>query len=205
MTTNLAGSADPAACGPLDACGVTGTITSAFGQIREGELAITAVAERRRPWRDLRTAVGLTRRGNGRRIAVIGVGAWEGGGSSGTTASIRHPDAGPPCADRAAPQLGFIFLVPQASGRRAEYVNQRDALRTRCPGPRLPDLAPDDEPIATGTTPIRAFAGRRLVLRLTGDRPFAEGPYSGRIRTDLAIHVRRIRVIRSTVANSPFG
>jgi hypothetical protein len=199
-TTTLAGSTDPATCGRLDACGVTGTIASAFGQAGEGRLTVTAATYGRRPWRDLRAALGLGGRGRRRGVVVTGSGGWDGGSGSVTTASIQHPDGGPPCSDSAPLLVGLLFLAPTRGTRlRTEYVNQPDALRTRCAGPRHADVVPQDEALSGGTIPIRALAARRPVLHVGRDAAFTSDGYTGRTRLDLTLHLRRIRITHGTV------
>jgi hypothetical protein len=199
-TTTLTGSADPAACGRLDACGVTGTVTSTFGQAREGRLTLIASVEGRRPWRDLRAALGLTRGGRRREVVVTGYGGWDGGPGSATTASLAYPGGGPPCSDSVPLPAGFLFLLPtKRTGTIAASLSQPDALRTRCAGPRQDDLSPHDDALAAGEIPIRALTGRRPVLRFMHDLPLTTDGYAGSTRIDFTVHLRRLRITRRTI------
>lgn len=195
LTTTFAGSADPALCAPLDACGASGTVTAVPSPSPAGAATITAVAEGRRPWRDLRAALGLSRRGRSNGVQLLGSATWEGG----TAAANVRVDGAPPCTDRVELSAGILTLTGQRGRVGFDYANLPDVLRTRCPGPRGLDIASERGAwVAAGTIGARALGARRPILRLTRGTSFDVDGYAGRTEADLRIRLRRTSVRRDS-------
>jgi hypothetical protein len=198
VVTAVQGLADPDLCGPLDTCGLMGSVSMST-TASSGEAHLNAVASIRHSRRDLRRAVGLSPGPRPRGASVFGVAFWQ--DQQGVVTSDLSRAGAPDCSDSVS-LSGPGSLVFDFSGRRvfAYYGSGADALggggdplRTRCPGPGLADAA-SGGPLASAAVPVRAFAHRRLTLRLTGGRAYRSDGYSGRTRPDVTIVLRRTHV-----------
>jgi hypothetical protein len=197
----FAGLGDPAGCGFLDACGVSGRIT-VTPRATGGALVLSAMARATRSRRELRAAVGLAPGGRRPGIRVFAGGEWSGLG--GVTAALSRP--GGFCRDSVPLRSGSLAVT--VSGTRATVMLPGDTvlpdpLRTRCPGPALEDLA-RSEVIARQALPLRAFGARRVVLHLRRGARIAGSGYSGRTEPDVTVVLRRVG-IEEEVRLDPFG
>jgi len=197
LALDVRGEPDPAACGVLDSCGLAGSAVLAPRATR-GEAYLTALASARRGRRVLRAAVGLAP-GGARAVETYGTGSWT---DRGTIEATIGRTGEPPCTDRGT--LGQAALLLTTSGTRVDVVyapgfGDGAALRTRCPGPVL------GTPLATASVPLRAFARRRVTLRLRRALPAGSDGYTVTARPDLTIVLRREKVTEQLVRNTFIG
>jgi hypothetical protein len=197
VVTGVHGLADPDLCGPLDACGLMGSVTTA-PSASAGEAHLNAEATLRHSRGDLRRALGLAPGGPAAGIQTFGYGYWDHDGGTIRSALTRDGDPGGGCSD-SQPLNGPGTLSLTFSGRvvHARYGDYQlppvDGLRTRCPGPGIGDVV-GARALAAGTVPLSAFRSRRVTLRLTGGTSYSADGYSGRTRPDVTVVLRRVRV-----------
>jgi hypothetical protein len=197
VVTGVSGLADPDLCGPLDACGLMGSVTVA-PSASSGEAFVAANASARHPWRDLRRAVGLSPGRPPRGVSTFGFVNWT--QDAGAVTSDLTRDGTLACRD-SVPLFsgGGVLLRFSRGGVRAAYggvdLSVSDLLATRCPGPMMADAAGGGA-LATGTVPLRAFGARRVTLRLGQGRAYSSDGYHGATRPDLTVAMHRTAVKR---------
>ncbi|MFL5895683.1 MAG: hypothetical protein ACJ76Z_11320 [Thermoleophilaceae bacterium] len=177
-------------CAELDSCGATATATLDPGGAATGDAELSVLAPAKRPLRDLRAALGLSRGGRAGGLQVQGFGSWVSGRGT-LTATVARGDA-QTCAD-SRPIEGSAFVLQRRGGDlRATLIGPSTAnvIRTRCPGPSLLD-ASADAPLATGAVPLRALAHRRVVIHLTSGGPRVTDGWQGTAAGDLTVVLRR--------------
>ena len=184
-------SADPAVCGPFDACGLQGVIDVAPGTPSASSsgpsVYLSATASLHRPRRDLLTALGAASGGNPSGISVQGGGEASVHGT--VTADLTQGGA---CRD----QVGLRQLGIQLSKRAGRLqvsvspaVSQAaDPLRTRCPGPEL-----GSHQLTSASVPLSVLRRRSITATLHG-RSFGDGPYRVTTQSTLTVTLRRARV-----------
>jgi hypothetical protein len=207
LATRVSGLPQPELCGPLDACGLSGTVTLRPGPPGRGEVTVVASVLERRPWRDLRTALGLARGGRTVGVEVKAAGGWQGGGGT-TTAALQRADGGQPCIDTAPLRHGTLEVVHTDDRLDVRYGQahafEPDPLRSRCPGPGVAEAANPLRPLAAGSLPLRALVRRRRpIVRLTSGGSIESDGYAGRTRGSLRLVLRRVRIARMTGAAAP--
>jgi hypothetical protein len=184
LTTTVSGLADPDLCGPLDACGLAGTITT-MPSASSGDGYVFAFGSARHSKRDLRRAIGLAPGPIPKGVHRLGYFEWDDDGA--VTADLSRA-GGQGCSDTAP--ISDTGLVEVLFGRRLARPRYYGfgALGTRCPGPSPADAGV----IASGELPMRELTARRATLRLTqGRRSFSANGYRGSTRADLTLVVRR--------------
>jgi hypothetical protein len=193
VVTSVHGLTDPDLCGPLDSCGLLGTITTA-PSASTGDGYVFAYASTKHTRRDLRRAVGLAPGPVPRGVHRAGYFQWEDAGS--VTSDLTRAGA-PACAD-SAPLAGGGLLDLGFSGTHAtarlyggDVIVGADPLRTRCPGPSSSDARGG---LAAGTVPLRALGARRATLRLTRGSSLNGNGYRGATRPDVTVAIQRTRV-----------
>ena len=170
VRVEVRGSAVPARCEPLDACGVVGSLTLTPKPERRGSEVFTALSDE--PEDD------------GSRFG--GGGGWVDAGTA--TATITRPDAPAPCQDAVPLQGGSLFLAESGGGVDVAY-DPVPGVRTRCPGPAVGSMFEFGS--ARATVPLRRFRARRITVRLTrGVTRTVEG-YRVTSRPDLTLELRR--------------
>lgn len=199
VVTGVRGLADPDLCGPLDACGLMGSVTVA-PRASSGEAIVSAEASARHPWRDLRRAVGLSPGRPPRGVSTFGFVQWAHDGGSVTSDLSR--DGAPACTDSAPLAAGGAVILRFSSRAvRAAYGDVEGAaselMSTRCPGPVLAD-ASGGGALASAQIPLRTFGSRQVTLRLQGGRAYNSDGYSGTTRPDVTVVMHRTRVKRRT-------
>lgn len=188
----VAGLTDPDLCGPLDACGLMGTVTLA-PQASDGQGYVIAYGSARHSVRELRRALGLAPGPRPRGVRRAGFLSWDHDGGSVTSDLSRAGE--PACADSApvtgggSVDLGFSGSQIDA-GYSAGFPGGADPLQTRCPGPNAGDVS-GGTPLATGHLPLHALRGGRLTIRLTRARGYSSDGYSGTSRADVTVVARR--------------
>ena len=191
LTAAVSGSGNPDVCGPLDSCGLAGTLTIA-PRLAVAHGYLTAAGPASRPDLDFLTALGLA---TGGRTQGIEVGGAVQGTDRGVLAASERQSAS--CSDTAP--IGSYSVELAVTGRvlRVGYVPPvalpffgGAALRTRCPGPTL--VGPS--PLASGTVPGVDVRRRTFTARLTAARAFGDQGYavalSGALR--LTLHIGRL-------------
>lgn len=192
VVTSVRGRGDPDLCGPLDACGLLGSVT-ASPTASSGLAQLSAIGSIHRSRRDLRRALGLTGGPRPRGVLRSGDASWD--ADSGRVTSELTRDGVPACSDSVPIGAGGGVLLSFSGGRvHASYGSEQfgvtDLVRTRCPGPGELD-APAD--LATGSFPLSIFRHRRVTLRLTRGAGYSSGGYSGRTRPDITVVMHRTR------------
>lgn len=200
LVTSVQGSDEPDVCGPLDACGLAGTVT-VNPTASSGTATVQALASARRSRSELRRALGLSRGPRPRGVQRFGDVFW--GRDRGSVVSNLTRDGAPACSD-SMPIAGGGGLNLAFSGRRiqvgygSEGFGVTDLMRTRCPGPGGLETPSD---LATGSIPIGKLRNRRVTLHLTRGARYSSGAYSGGARPDLTVVLRRTRVRLSTFSS----
>jgi hypothetical protein len=115
-----------------------------------------------------------------------------GGGSFRTTAVTLAKVSIPgsePCSDEVAHSAENFQLLRR--GRRvtvvfhnAEVDSGPDYMNTRCPGPGEVELT-FARALPTGTFPVSSFKAKRVNIRLSGERTFTGGGFTGTARWDV--------------------
>jgi hypothetical protein len=206
--TSVGGLTDPDLCGPLDSCGLLGTVTVA-PRATGGSVFVDASAAPSRSVHDLRRAVGLAPGPRPPGISVFAGGSWDSDFGAVTSSFTRGGAAD--CADEARiAGGGSLSLAFMRHGVRAAYGDLgggsgsgSDPLRTRCPGPGLADVA-RSRPLASGLVPLRAWGRSRVTLRLTTGAAFSSDGWSGRTAPDVTVELTRVRVVSSVRSEPAF-
>jgi hypothetical protein len=183
--------ADPRACEPLDACGLSGRLTVTPGPAHgEGYLYAYGRVSRMA----LRRAVGLARGPVPRKIAVFGYVLWD--SARGTITSALDRNGTPACRDSAPLPSGALELRVRRRRVTAQFGSGgvvgfgRQLLQTRCPGPLLADLGRSTR-LAVGRTPRRALARKTLRFNLNRGARASTASYHLRSRPDLTMVLER--------------
>jgi hypothetical protein len=196
VVTDVSGLADPDLCGPLDACGLGGSLTIT-PRAAGGEGYVLAIGRlRRNTAADLRRAVGLAPGKPPRGVSVFGYVEWDPG--AGHVATDLRRDGADPCTDTQTMTGGVIEMGFRGSTVHAHFgspdtVPGADILRTRCPGPGIGDVASSGR-LAGGSLPRRAFARRDVTLHLTRGGPFSASGYHGTTHADVTAVLHRTRI-----------
>ena len=192
----FAGLADPL-CTPLDSCGASGSVRLSPNATK-GSVTLVATAPARRPRRDLYAALGFARHGHRRGVDAYGFGTWR--SQHGFAAeTVSRADGSPPCRDATPITRGRLALSPKGGRMRAEWADEfgfpgvADPLRTRCPGPLSTDLDRSGT-LASGSSPLRTFGRRRVVVRLDEGHHFSRDGYAGSSAPSLRLVLRRTSV-----------
>lgn len=195
VTVAFAGVPDPRGCGPLDACGVSGTVRLDLAATT-GQGLLAAEAPATVPWRRLRAVLGLAPGARPPGVSATGTVVWRRG--TRTTEELTRAGGGFCRSSLSAGGAGLDLRVAggYVVARLARGEVPRDLLRTRCPGPSAQD-APEAR-LAAGSVPVRAFARPRVVLRLRSGRRFRAGHYDGRSAPDVVVVLRRGAVREDT-------
>src|SRR6185503_14028048 len=90
--------------------------------------------------------------------------------------------------------LAFTRRRVAAEYAPAGETYEGDPFRTHCPGPTSADASDGGRPLASGSVPLRAFGGKRVVISLDRGSTFATGAYAGRTEAALTISLRRVSV-----------
>jgi hypothetical protein len=196
LTAAVSGDADEGLCGPLGACGASGTESLAPTAV--GQAQFVAQARAKHPYAQLRQALrtGVAPRG----VQIYGYLSWPGGGR--ITANL-HSSSGN-CTDHAG--LGGAQAFADLGGNRMSVRFSigayTEALRTRCPGPFAPQGS-----FATGHAPDSILRRPTAIIPLTSGTVFRDDGYTGRLTSTLTITLSHRRIQRvggsllTTVAN----
>jgi hypothetical protein len=184
--------ADPRTCAPLDACGLSGSLSLTPGPA-EGEAYLFVYGRSPRPV--LKRVLGLAPGPIPRKARAYGYVQLE--KATGTVAAALDRDGAPACRDSAPVQAGALELRVrrrQVTAVLSAYsgLGEADPLRTRCPGPLLGDFGRATR-LATGRIPLRAFGRRRLMLHLDNGTSATTPGFQVRSRPQLRIELVRER------------
>jgi hypothetical protein len=167
VTERFAGAGLSAECGPLGACGLTGTATvrpsSAIGAA-----AVTAFAPASRPERDLLAAVGLSRTGDPTGVSVTGSAQWRNGGTVATAVAQGTLV----CHDSASAGGASVLMIVSRRRLGAAYLATRfgEGAVSRCPGP-IPQTGTSVGTIAgLATTSVLGARTASITLNRAGAR-----------------------------------
>ncbi len=191
---HVTGDRNPAFCGPLGSCGLTGSLTLRQRVMRTAG-SLQASGPLKTPAGELLGAVGL-RAGSGRRgVSSGGAVFWSRGGT--LSADLRQ---GPlSCVDHTDLGGGSILLERSGTHVVVDYTPGEggsfgtEALRTRCPGPEGPQNT-----IASARVPLTTLARRRVTISLNRGARFSEDGYSGFTTPHLKLTLTRVRVRSGT-------
>ncbi len=194
VRSDLAAIEDPRRCEPLDACGLSGSLTRILDGGR-GEAAVFATARRRgASRRRLRAVLGLA---GGRPAPARTFGFGDVRTPAGALVTELARPGASPCRDRIAlpgADLDLELRRGRLSGRLLRFgVAASQGARTRCPGGDAALGGP--EAIATGSVPLRALRGRRITLRLSQGGAGIAQPFRVTTRPDVTIVMRRTRIV----------
>jgi hypothetical protein len=193
LLEHVTGSANPAACGPLGACGVTGTETiTTPGATGSG--ALTLFARTTIPRRRLLAAAGLSGARPPRGVTGTSSVTWDGDGTS----QIALGQGANQCRQAAPASRGYALL--DASHGRLDvsllpFDQQPGPPISECPGP-------EDEAattLASGELPLRALGRRSVSLVLRTGASFTDDGYSVRTDPDLTLTLTRVATHARTV------
>jgi hypothetical protein len=177
-------------CGLLDACGLRGSLALAL-KPHNASGSLTAFGPARLPYRDFLVALGLRPGVAPKSINVDGSVDWDDAGS--VSERLTGPVA---CSDAVSLGGGGVSLIVAAGRITAQY-GPASALRTRCPGPAVPD----PEAILSGGGQLETD-GRSLTLTLDRGRAFEDDGYLGRIQGRVTLTLRRGR-LRQQIFSEP--
>ena len=189
LSAAVAATGNPIVCGLLDSCGASGTLTL-DNTPHQVSAEVIAAAPASRPYRDFLTALGLSRSGRARGIAVTMIVGWR----ADVLATVSQ--AGQTCTD-AAPTGGVSLAFGAGVGRFAAVVGP---WRTRCPGPALGSPTP----LLTGAFNSSELARRQFTLTARATGSVADDGYLTIPRGSLSIVLRRGTVTQQVVAQ-PVG
>ncbi len=183
---------NPDICGPLGACGATGTLT-----IQPQRSAGTAQIELTAPVG--RPAPALSSLGStlGRRTSVLGSAFWD----TGSTVDATIVQGSERCTD-SGPLGGSIVTLGAIRGRlTASYASAGfpagTASFTGCPGPAGVSVT---TPLAAGSVSLSRLARRRITIRMTMGTGFQDYGYGIRTTPHLTLTLIRRSVRTATVS-----
>jgi hypothetical protein len=193
-------------CETLDACGAQGQLILSL-PVQRAELRVTgfrSVGSRRSPQQVLRDF-----RSDPGSFEFFGYGPL----ASSTKETFAWP-GGPPCRDTVpasgTPEVGSLALNIGSVGHgssqhrlRVDVQASIDAFRTHCPGPVSGDIVgvPGGEfGVARATLSPASLMNRRQTIRLTRQRTFNSGGYSGRQSGALKLALRLLKVRTATTS-----
>jgi hypothetical protein len=187
VVEQIRGAANPLECGPLDSCGLAGTITLS-PQVHATVANLVVDAKATTPRRELLAAAGL-RRGSAGGVTGVGVG-WRGGGSviSDLSQGLER------CRDTTSFGLGALTFITsrgswQVSTLSGSFIGV-PGTSTRCPGPILSN----DGAIGSHTAPLSSLDRRTARIALTRGSTVTDDGYRVRIVPDLTLTLTRVRV-----------
>jgi hypothetical protein len=173
-----------AACEPLGACGLTGTLTLHPPTAR-GTGQINAAAPAGRPAPSLLDAAGFGVHGALSGISIWGQASWTGRG----TAAIHIGRGLSQCHDTSLAAPGFVLLLPQRH-RLVAVLSAATPTASACPGPVSTNgLA---GALAAGGVPIGNLARRRIRIPLTTGTSFNDYGYHVRTVPHLTLILHRV-------------
>jgi hypothetical protein len=197
VAEDIRGAANPLVCGPLGACGLSGTITLA-PRARDVKVDLIAQEPATKPARNLLAAVGLAP-GPSRGVAAIGVGAWAGGGS----VRSELTQGSERCDDMAPLGLGTLVVGSTRGGLGIVYAPGAafGALPsvTDCPGPLSATSG-----AALGTVPLSALRGRTTRITLATGSSTSDDGYDIRFVPHLTVTLTRVSA-RTKIVRQPGG
>lgn len=197
IVTGVRGLADPDLCGPLDACGLMGSVTTA-PNASSGTAHLNAYGPLGRSRAELRRAVGLEPGRVPGGLETSGYAFWDKDAGSVTSALTRGGASD--CSDSVPIGDGGLLSLDLAGGKvHVSYgsaeLSSFDLLRTRCPGPSLRDVSGSGSAaLAHTTVPLSTFRSRRVTLHLTAGHSYAADGYRGSAQSDITVVLRRTKV-----------
>ncbi|HEX3979432.1 MAG TPA: hypothetical protein VHW96_24380 [Solirubrobacteraceae bacterium] len=189
VVEEIRGAADPLECGPVGACGLTGTTTLA-PHVESARATLIVDARTTTPRQEMLAAAGL---GPGSPGGVTGTGvvSWRGGGS--VLADLSQGSER--CRDT-APFGGGGLLITTGHGQWRARVFPGGLLETstRCAGPIL-----SAGTIASNAAPLSSLDRRITRIALTSGSATQDDGYRVRIVPYLTLTLTRLRVRTKTI------
>ena len=201
VTKRFAAAGLSAECGPLGACGLTGTATVRPSSA-VGAGAVTAFAPASRPERDLLAAVGLSRTGDPKGVSVTGSAQWRNGGTVATAVAQGTLD----CHDSASVGSASVLLIVSRRKLGATYLATRfgEGAVSRCPGPILQNGTSIGTVAGVATTSVLGARSASITLNRVGDRSSDYG-YSLNFVPRLRLTLTRTAMHTRTVTGPAYG
>ena len=178
LTATVRGAGNPIVCGLLDSCGLSETLSLA-GPLRGASGELIATGPARRPYADFLAALGLSRTGRGRGIAVSGTVGWA------QPVQAEMSQAGNLCTDAAA--RGGVAIELGLGGASGGFT---DTWRTRCPGPSLRNT----QPFLGGPLDRSALGQPQFRIDVHGKAASSDDGYAILGRGRLSLVLRRGRI-----------
>ncbi|MFL5862278.1 MAG: hypothetical protein ACJ780_16145, partial [Solirubrobacteraceae bacterium] len=172
------------ACGPLDACGVTGTVTIHPSTVG-GNAQITAASAAGRPPPSLDAAAGLGDTGSQPGVSIFGQAAWPRGG----TAATQIGRGSSQCRDMSSLGPEFVSLIRRRHQLIA-VMTQATPPAPACAGPVLTNGSAGG--LAAGRIPIGDLARRRIRILLRTGTSFDDYGYHVRVVPHLTLTLTRV-------------
>ncbi|MGH2857509.1 MAG: hypothetical protein ACRDMJ_08480 [Solirubrobacteraceae bacterium] len=179
LTERYTGAANPVICGPLDACGASGT-TTLTPTVTPGRAQLTLY---RRATRHTVRFLGAAATGSGALT-------WSSGGGG---ELAQFAQGGTLCHDSALLGGGQLILVAGRGALQASYLPpglwlEGGAIGTVCPGPDVGAFSP----LATGKVPAVALRHRTLTIQLDTGEPFLDYGYGVTVHPRLTLTLTRV-------------
>jgi hypothetical protein len=189
LVADVSGDADQGLCGPLGACGLSGTLSFQLPAVGRAEFTVDGPVKY--SYAELLRA--LHRRQALKGVFVFGDLEWRRGARM--VANMQTP--GGSCRD----DVGAGPAAVEVSIGRRELRSQLDfeqefesALRTRCPGPFLPQQS-----FASGRAPASILGRQTATIPINSGPRFSDDGYHGRFVSTLAITLSHLTIKRRTV------
>ncbi len=197
VAEEIRGATNPLVCGPLGACGLSGTIALA-PRARDVKVELIAQEGAGKPARNLLAAVGLAP-GPSRGVAAFGAGAWGSGGS----VRSELTQGSERCDDVAPLGLGTVLVGSTRGGLGLVYApgTALGAIPsvTDCPGP-----LPSTGGVALGTVPLAALRRRTTRITLTTGSSGGDDGYEIRYVPHVTVTLTRVSA-RTKIVRQPGG
>jgi hypothetical protein len=178
-------------CDAFASCGTTGSWLARPGRSPRGTISLHVDAPLSRSVGEMKAAVGLTA-GPAPDLPVAGSGSWSSRGASLTATTSDG------CSDTRRPGNNAVQLARRGGSVAVDLYADIGLARTSCPGPGLGGQDPGTSLLATAHVPLRAFRKQRVTIRFTRGVALEMDGWSGAIKPQLTLVLRRTRVRATT-------
>lgn len=204
LTERVTGDTNPAVCGPLGACGVSGTVTS-HPRVTAGEAELTLFAPASRPVSELLASVGLSRGPPSPAISASGIVRWTGGGVARADIQV----GGVVCRDSTPLAGGGLILATGHGHLGAQYLPPSlfpgGSPAGECPGPLGgTGVLLGGGVVAGGATSIASLGRRTIRVPLDIGSTFSDVGYTVTTAPHMTLTLTRVST-RTTVITVPPG
>jgi hypothetical protein len=189
LAADVSGDADQGLCGPLGACGLSGTLSFQLPTVGRAEFTVDGPVK----YSYVELLRALRRRHAPKGLFMFGDVEWRRGARM--VANMHGP--GGSCRDSvgAGPADVEVSLGRRELTSRL-YLEQgfENELRTRCPGPFLPQSS-----FASGRAPESILGRQTATIPINSAPGFSDDGYHGRFVSTLAITLSHLTIKRRTV------